>query len=399
MTDIDFEELDRAVHSIMNKQQDASAAPIAQDSPAEQSTPSHQAQTPAPAVTAPTLAPAADPSSSPTPSVIKRSSGKFMDVVHPSSSGLHRHAAVATRRAAYVPPKPLSPHVTPANNDIVPPKSHAPAAPSLHISPSTLPAPVAQAPANSPATDELSEKIAASLQASAVAGSSMDGAPATEGASTPLVMDTSLQSLPAQSGSDEASVTSESKPSDTSALDALLGGDGAITEPTTSSETPATDPARESVFMEPIVSPFLDHAHALVDKRPLGQVETDDVTNADHDAPSLTLDSSAASGDRLAMSTAPAASNDLFGDIVQDAAARKSSVDTPSVAENMERHLAADDADSSAESLFDTATYPDPSPLGHKEPKKSGMLTVLLIVLLLIIGVAGGAAAYFFLLQ
>lgn len=398
MTDIDFEELDRAVHSIMNKQQDASAAPIAQDSPAEQGTPSHQAQTPVPAVTAPTSASAADPSSSPTPSVIKRSSGKFMDVVHPSSSGLHRHAAVATRRAAYVPPKPLSPHVTPANNDIVPPKSHAPAAPSLHISPSALSAPVAQAPANSPATDELSEKIAASLQASAVAGSSMDGAPAAEGASTPPVMDTSLQSLPAQSGSDEASVTSKSKPSDTSALDALLGGDDAITEPTTS-ETPATDPARESVFMEPIVSPFLDHAHALVDKRPLGQVETDDATNADPDALSLTLDSSAASGDRLAMSTAPAASDDLFGDIMQDAAARKSSVDTAAVAESMERHLAADDADASTESLFDTATYPDPSPLGHKEPKKSGMLTVLLIVLLLIIGVAGGAAAYFFLLQ
>jgi hypothetical protein len=63
MTDIDFDELDRAVNSLVNP--DAKTAPVTPD-------------TPSPAVTPPS-------DSSVSPVAERRSSGRFMDVVHPSS--------------------------------------------------------------------------------------------------------------------------------------------------------------------------------------------------------------------------------------------------------------------------------------------------------------------------
>ena len=75
MKDLDFDELDRAVNSAINPQPAAPAEPVAEP-PAPETEPAVEPVTEPPAPT-PVV-------SSPSPAA-RRSSGRFMDVVHPSS--------------------------------------------------------------------------------------------------------------------------------------------------------------------------------------------------------------------------------------------------------------------------------------------------------------------------
>lgn len=118
MTDIDFDELDRAVNSLVNPDNKAvmpaptNAVPVASPS----STPTPQPATPSPA-TEPAKSPLAE----------RRSSGRFMDVVHPSSD-----------MRSSVPPRPTSRDAATIN----PPSTPTPAAPTPKPVVNVMPDPI-----------------------------------------------------------------------------------------------------------------------------------------------------------------------------------------------------------------------------------------------------------------
>lgn len=113
MKDIDFDELDRAVNSLINK-------PTSDSGANNQPTPAGPvASSPVPVSTTPSVAPVTTTASPAAPSVSsspadKRSSGRFMDVVHPSSDMRPAPPAkVPTREGMTINPTPVEP-VTPS---------------------------------------------------------------------------------------------------------------------------------------------------------------------------------------------------------------------------------------------------------------------------------------------
>jgi len=91
MKDLDFDELDRAVNSAINPQPTAPAEPEALAEPVAAA----PAQVPEPAPQpAPVVETSSSPPVTPTPSpAARRSGGRFMDVVHPSSDMRAKNAA------------------------------------------------------------------------------------------------------------------------------------------------------------------------------------------------------------------------------------------------------------------------------------------------------------------
>ena len=93
MNDIDFEELDRAVSSALG--------------PDAGKTPAATAEAPAPATPAPAPTPPPVPTPASASPAARRSSGRFMDVVHPSSD-MRSGGGSTQSRPLEVPPRPAS---------------------------------------------------------------------------------------------------------------------------------------------------------------------------------------------------------------------------------------------------------------------------------------------------
>lgn len=102
MNDIDFEELDRAVSSALG--------------PDAVKTPAATAEAPAPAPAPSTAAPVPTPPASP---AARRSSGRFMDVVHPSSD-MRSGGGSTQSRPLEVPPRPANTPVADENTEETP---------------------------------------------------------------------------------------------------------------------------------------------------------------------------------------------------------------------------------------------------------------------------------------
>lgn len=158
--DLNFDELDKAVHNYMQKDAPTPAAvpstpsaPAASTSPAPVATPTPVPAAPAPVVPAPV---SQAPASRPAPPAARLQVKNRQTIAPPRGSGTTFHDIVSPRRTMAVPSKqltpmndvtsPLHPQTAPKPLDVIPPK---PAEPSVPATPPTPPAP---APAPAPTT-------------------------------------------------------------------------------------------------------------------------------------------------------------------------------------------------------------------------------------------------------
>lgn len=366
MTDIDFEELDRAVNSLMEKAT-APKAPVAAAQPAEgepavqttdtASVPvSSGGQVPGSSITdgtAPSSAPSPEPSSSDepafesttehaAPTIIKRPAGRFMDVVHPSSDMTHARSASSLHSSEDVPSSSgLQQRIAQSLQDSQ------------------------QAVVASPSTDTVQ-----------VATDGLEAQPATEAAAAVNVMQPAIAAEPSPALAEEPLAPVE--------------------------EATPVDSATE--VAEPPMSPFVEGA--VVEKRPLGEPVI---------MPLTPEPASAAAESVSDWSAAPEPAADSWSAERQADVAQT----TPPVAPELAPELMALEStptdaggSSDAPSVFPQSTVSvvdQPAPmynvetqaqsLEHVEKRPSGWLSVLLILLCILIGAGGGAAAYFFLLQ
>jgi len=356
MKDIDFDELDKAVNSLMaktpegeEKEPAAPAEPAAEtSSEPSQPAPAQEAAVPEPADTAEpakepaAVAPAAEepsPESAPAAkSLATKRSGRFMDVVHPSSD--MRSAPSATAQ-----PSRHSKVIAPFSSDT----ASAPAEPTKEEAPT-------------------SEEVAAP-------------APAEHSWPDPIAMHEAAQN--SQTAEPEAAPSEKSEP--------------------------APAPVAPS---EPPVSPFL--ADAKVEKRPLGAPVTEaQELGLDTEAPQQTEAAEPAA-------PLPAELADDVVSIESDTTqhAESETTELPAVAETpsepdiapakVEPEKAApagassitqqykvqeNTGDQHHEALYDSASIEPP--LQHPAKQKSGWFSVALIVLLLVVGIGGAVILWY----
>lgn len=328
MTDIDFDELDKAVNSLMQQHDEKEA---------EETEPSESIEVPADDT--PSIPSLSSPAT-------KRATGRFMDVMHPSSDMMSNH-----------PPQPRASHVGISIQPSVDVRSSSdeeenvdPAvelvietAPQVDLSEQDhLDTTVASLMA-----DELRDTQTSPLESPFVQGAVVDKRPL----GITLSDDTQSQgsiNQPTLSGESSSGVEP------TQSVQAIQD-----TEISQVQDAWAQEDSGDQLVTEPLV-PELD--------KDLMALESSDP---------LTVEEPVEEKSNLSVPTSSSSITPLAGDILQQYTA---------------------DFDSEAEPvpMYDAASS---SPeLAHKEKKKSGWLTVIMIVLLLIVGAGGGAAAWYFLL-
>jgi len=365
MKDLDFDELDRAVNSLLpNNNVPAEEQPVA---------------LPADNIITPTVNVPVQPVSQPL--AARRSTGRFMDVVHPSSD----------MRTTTLPPRPVS-----REGAVIAPSAlrgpiDEPLSPSQDTpwSPTNTPPVVTEAP--QPAAGDWPDPID-------FTGPMPSETPKT---STELEADESPQSSQEQSLVDDDKDINQIA----EAINKTLGQD------------------QDQDSQAPLESPFL--MDAKVEKRPLGAFSTevaipstDPVKEA---TPSLSIETETLNQtgeddvkkeeQPIEMDTPlPAelqddlllieADNDTTGQPKED---EPSTPPTPqievpvgptSITQQYTEQPSTGDQPTGA--IFDTGAYQ--KPLAHPAKKKPGWLLVLWIVLLLVAGAGAGAAVYFFVL-
>ena len=396
MTDIDFDELDKAVNSLMNKQQsggvkeeNVSAGQTEVSSVASQAVPVPAVDKPVSpvpmtetdslfgSVSASSVKPKsetdvvdaapAEPAEKDeplvsSPSIVKRPSGRFMDVVHPSSDMTTQRPAMARSPRTSVSLRPvgsMSEIIEQGKEDMMSPAAVTP-----------------------PVSTSLDVKEESHTEEPAFV---QDGGRPAE----------NLES---------AAETSE--PSLTEKIAESLAQNSAS---------------------EPLMSPFIENVE--VEKRPLGVIntipvpdETADVAGVNEevevqtdDSPTVSVaDASVQSDFATEQSTQTQPEFDPALVAVEEGSSDSEAVEESPAAQQfsteideMEPATPFSTGDIPPQYTPDTEqTDPQPQPmfdaavastqaLQHKEKKKSGWLTFLLIILFLAIGVAGGAAAYF----
>lgn len=343
MKELDFDELDKAVNSLMSQTSkkapdDARPAADAGKTAARSQSPTPPSR-PAPATPSTTPAPAAPPAKE--NNLAPKRSGRFLDVVHPSAD------MKTPSRPALKPRARLT--VTPLNDAVAPEpvKAKPSAAPAQPETPPATPAaPVAEKPSATAWPDPIDMHAAATEKqadqpapAAPTSEGTADSPPApTEDAFSPFLAGANdkVEKRPLGGGASKEDEPAKAK--DT--LSAPLAADGSPEED--ESQTPAPLPAELSQDVLSIESDTADHAKAAPDITP-AKVET-------------------------VKPTGPSSISQQY----------KSQPST---------------GDQHHEALYDSASITPP--LTHPAKKKSGWLTVLFIVILILIGAGGAAALYF----
>lgn len=356
MTDIDFDELDKAVNSLMETSTQTGIEPtsVAAATPAAQ-----QAATPGAAPAAATVTQAvpkpADlvqpkPSSAPVatqsvrPSLATKRSGRFMDVVHPSSDMRSAdRPSVPTRTASSIAPI----------NDVAP-------------TPVAVPAPTDTAPqasVSSEDTYQLSEP------------------------STSRVEDTMPDPLDyVQKKTAEQPAAQPLASSDEELLDSQLEDDLKTIESTgiNDSSLPAAMPESDDYAGSPFIP------DAKVEKRPLGNPTSDAVAEQ---AESPGVDTAIKEQEAPSESLPP----ELHEDVTKiEASTTKASpvLDTlGSTSISQQYKEVKGEGVPEHQALYDTATAT--TTIAHPAKKKSGWMWVLWTVLLMLLGAGGAVAAYY----
>lgn len=427
MSDIDFDELDRAVNNLMNQRNATNAGENPsvvktsdEPKPAEVVTPETK---PAPAAESPT---------------VRRPTGRFMDVVRPSSDMRAAQAAretpapQPTREAKTIDPvmqlsKP-SAEPAPATTTSTPaepvstPSSEVPT--EVEVDPdslalATMPAePIAEdlimpepveseeppvsAMPTAPVVDEI---VLDEIQPEPVA--------APEPIQSPFLNNVTVNKRPL------GSMMAEEEPKETEPEEEVAAGD--IFAPTDDEKeedgTEIMDARTRRTVIEPLtpIEPTENTEAVLPDtetdpRAHLNQPDIDatfgDISEADLpvelfvDESELITDADDRPVDKEARPEEPQTPGDIDAQLMalesDDAASRQATLPTVNDIPKQYTEQAAEDPEPSA--VFDVASE-SPEPLKHAEKKKSGLAVVLWILLLIIIGAGGGVAVWYFLLQ
>lgn len=275
MTDIDFEELDRAVHSLMNQRQQVSAPGSQVVGAADES---QGVSSAAEEASAPTSTPS-----------IRRSSGRFMDVVAPASTKAGRvesSTPFSPRTGVTLQPITQTPSI-----DGVVTRPHSAGATTSSVAANAMPmtspldasddAPQTAVPSASPDEDRIArmtDEIAASLARSlsgdedAPAAEMVESSDATEAADTidmaevmaVEALETSVDVNPVADTSSGADSIEPQQPPITETPAQTGMPIAPPTSPVPAEATPMPTPEPT----EPLSSPFLENT--AVEKRPLG---------------------------------------------------------------------------------------------------------------------------------
>lgn len=199
MKDIDFDELDRAVNSVIGTQADETAPTAAQDEPsrAPAAPASPTSDTPADSTSvAPPVAPASTPSPEPsTPPKIQntmpaaRRGGRFMDVVHPSAD---------MKQPATPPSKKIS--LAPLHQDIKPSEPTVPEADPVGARPAEVSTDTASVAPTAPAwpdpLDVADTTVAEGISATEASDSTTDTPEVAQLPQTPFLHHTKVEKRP-----------------------------------------------------------------------------------------------------------------------------------------------------------------------------------------------------------
>lgn len=412
MTDIDFDELDRAVSSLMDKQREKEA-PVAvneNNSEVSASAPVEEKSAPENSIStsfAPPVTPFTPPSvaSAPLSSISQPEAKKDSsnDDTTPKEVDSNTNEKVASDSVANRAPGVTAGEVKAAPviarrstgrfMDVVRPSSVS------SIQKSTTPAPSRTGTTIQPSPD-LVDVISANNRHSAVGKEMSDIVSQSDNLSdAPDLKDVHNESTFAEI---------EDAPAEELSLTDKIAQSLAVSN----SEAPATP------MTTPLESPFI--ANVEVEKRPLGSVNqtmTNSEMNSDEDA-SMSVDSediklehqyntnlSNYSMSENSLGDAPDSPMDLSPEIiaieeagVPEDSDDKMSTDIDSSLIESSELSEKETMDSEPAPMF-AAVSTEVKPSVDKEKKKSGLLIALLIVLFLAIGMAGGAVSYFLLIK
>ena len=353
MSDLDFEELENAVNSLKSQSQKTDESTEAQGPANPVSTENSSATSPV----APVTPPAATVPQTPAPA-IRRTTGRFMDVVPPSSASRGMSSKFSQQ--------PVSRPVV-RDSGLLQPIA-APEANS--VAPSETAAPVNEPELSVVAEEELTSAI--------------DASPAPM--QSPFLTDVEVDKRPLGSTNDSFAESGETAPSP--AVEIISA------DVSPSLEQPTDDGSAAEVASTPdaSLSPESSDSWATeIDERVAPEVDVETEVIPPEMSPEIIAlessdDNTAASQESVApqtpesapsSQTQPAGNPATPGDIVPQY--------TPSATESPQ-----------PSAIFDTASEV-PQQLSHPEHKKSGWMVLVWILLLVIVGVGGGVAAWYFL--
>lgn len=364
MKDIDFDELDRAVSSLMTPSAGGASAPKAEPAITDEPTAPLEVSVPQEANTNPSQ-PSPESVVSST-NAVKRSSGRFMDVVHPSSDM-----------------RSTTPVGTPARSSGITP----PARTKLPSITTSQPVEKVDAHRELPSTPPTEAKEEPATNVSFPDPLDMIQENETEKEALPAITPLQTEAAPVEARTDEEDtpdsdlIASESSDDSSETLESLFlpnvkvekrplgAANGADEE--VSTEVPTSDGAEDAKKVDTLVTP--DPTLAELGDDVLA-IESDVSTPADE-----VKDVSSARpkevDDTAPVSLTP--TNSAISSIPRQYSVKPSSDD---------KHH---------EALYDTAAQAG-SPLQHPAEKKSGWMVVLWILLLIVVGVGGALALYFF---
>lgn len=336
MSDFDFEELDKAVSGALNGVSSPTTPEVSAAAPAELATPtvSQPVATDTTPVPVSTPTPAAQPS--PVTPAARRSSGRFMDMVHPSSDMRGRSDGLTS------PVPPRSTVSQPATNDTAPVSSSA-MTPEMPLSTST-------------------------------------DAPAVEAApESPFLPDAKVEKRPLGG---------------TTFSDELTFDDLKLEQPETEEKDLLEAPGAMPALDAPEAEPLLDAPQAeemidapdekllLEEVEPQGALEpTVESVAVEPTVPEVTTPE--------VMSEAPV--------VTEPAQVSAAPEHIPAAAASISQQYT--EKPSSAEAngaIFDTESYHSPIPAGTSAKKKSALGVIIWIILLIIAGAGAGAAFYIY---
>lgn len=346
MKDLDFDELDKAVNSLIASTPGGagSSNDVSSSMPPERTVPIDptSAQQPA-AASLPTV-----PIITPTTPVDRPSTGRFMDVVHPSSD--MRTSLVMPERSSNPAPVTPAPKTPSAMNDF-----NMPASTPVPTVPTAMPNTSTAKDEDDDDINQLGSDIAKSL-----------GQTPSDSPDSPFLSDTKVEKRPLGAFSDELATT----PSN-------------------------TQPMVPEVAQPPMVPPV---------DMPKPMSDTDTPLPAELHSDLLSLESDSTTQPEkmpvvekpqpsMPMAPTPAPVPVLTSGPMTTAAANTTPVST-SIPQQYKEQPSTGDQNSGA--IYDTKAYH--KPMVKPAKKKSGWMWVLWIVILLIAGAGAGAAVYFFVL-
>jgi len=368
MKELDFDELDRAVNSLMTNVSKPQDSPASKNDPAT-AAPSEPKSSEPPALAASSTSslavatkvvlPRSSPrESSPTPSLAMRRGGRFMDVVHPSSDMKKPTVSspTASREGMNVQPTTRVPSSVDAAEER------------------------RKAPAETPATDTLSSTPVKSDWPDPLEMNSF--AKDTEQPMPPEATESTVEEVDKEQGP----LTSPFLP-DTKVEKRPLGGlavelsESLSQVGQSSNDATVHDPEDQLPALPKDVEPILpEELH-----KDLVAIESDNgIVENQSETPTVV---SAPSSEKLVVSQSSALAR---------AETARETIPQPagptSIPQQYREEPSTGDQESGA--IYDTDTYHQP--LAHPAKKKSGWLWVVWILLILLLGAGGGAALFFF---